>query len=397
MDWLVIADDLTGACDTGGAFTGSSQSVKVALDLSQGLPAADVLVVSTESRSLGPDAAAAAVSLLFKSVSLVPGSRFYKKIDSTLRGQPWIELAEVMKHVNCKKALVAPAFPEQGRTVQQGTLLVNGTPLEQTVFAAPGASSLLDGLAESGLQPSMLAIEDVRKGESWVEHQLQTALPGVVVADAETTADLRILARAFLESGLRLACGSAGLARALAAESGQREKDGALIPEGGAVLVIAGSRHPATEKQVAYAEVAGVQVIEVEFADLRVANWRKKLLKRISRAFMMQKTVMLSASALPYRAGQEQRIATDLARVVVDVMNSIPVNGLVLTGGETASAVCREVHSQAIDLVAEILPGMVWGVLEGGSAQGVGVVTKAGGFGEEDALLIALDFLARSP
>ncbi len=395
MDWLLIADDLTGACDTGGAFTGPMQTVKVVLDLSQGFPAADVLVFSTESRSLTPDGAVDAVTLLFEFISPGPGCKIYKKIDSTLRGHPWIELAEVMKHFNCEQVLLAPAFPEQGRTVQQGILYVNGIPLEQTTFAVPGAASLLDGLAERNMEPRLIPVEDVRKGASWVGQLLQDGVPGVVVADAETATDLRVLARAFLESGLRLACGSAGLARALAGETGQSGRWQPAVSVGGPTLVIAGSRHPATLKQVAAAKRNSVQVIAPEFSDLRVASEKARLVQSLCQALTLDKQAILSASAFSYAAGQEKRVAQELTSLAHAVMDSVPVGNLVLTGGDIAAAVCRELRCRAIHLGGEILPGMVWGILEGGSTPGVGVVTKAGGFGEEDALVIALAFLAR--
>jgi len=38
---------------------------------------------------------------------------------------------------------------------------------------------------------------------------------------------------------------------------------------------------------------------------------------------------------------------------------------------------------------------MIWGSLEGGLAPGLIVVTKAGGFGDDDALLSAVAFLTK--
>ncbi len=74
-----------------------------------------------------------------KSAGVDPDCRVYKKIDSTLRGNPWVELGAVMRELDVDRALVRPAFPEQGRTVSQGVLKVRGVPLVETVFGEQAA------------------------------------------------------------------------------------------------------------------------------------------------------------------------------------------------------------------------------------------------------------------
>jgi uncharacterized protein YgbK (DUF1537 family) len=68
--------------------------------------------------------------------------------------------------------------------------------------------------------------------------------------------------------------------------------------------------------------------------------------------------------------------------------------GIVLTGGDTALMVCGMLRARGIRLEREILPGIPWGRLIGGFADGTVVATKAGGFGEIDALVRVADFLA---
>ena len=57
-----------------------------------------------------------------------------------------------------------------------------------------------------------------------------------------------------------------------------------------------------------------------------------------------------------------------------------------LTGGETARAVCDRVGVTAIELVAEIEPGVPLG-----RAGDLGIVTKAGAFGGPATLCRAVD------
>ena len=69
------------------------------------------------------------------------------------------------------------------------------------------------------------------------------------------------------------------------------------------------------------------------------------------------------------------------------------VGALVLSGGDTARLLCGALAADAIHLGGEVLPGIPWGRLEGGPADGTTVVTKSGGFGGPDVLLRVVDSL----
>src|SRR5688572_26448904 len=90
----VIADDLTGAADTGLAFWKAGLSVVIVPDAAEATAAdAEVVVLSTETRNLSsPKAAREAIrGMAERCLShCADGSSLllYKKIDSTLRG--WV-------------------------------------------------------------------------------------------------------------------------------------------------------------------------------------------------------------------------------------------------------------------------------------------------------------------
>jgi uncharacterized protein YgbK (DUF1537 family) len=65
---------------------------------------------------------------------------------------------------------------------------------------------------------------------------------------------------------------------------------------------------------------------------------------------------------------------------------------LVLSGGDTASLVCRALGVRRIELEDEIVPGIPWGYLSGGAFDGWRVATKSGGFGAPHALIQVADF-----
>src|SRR5947208_15993698 len=77
----IVADDLTGACDTGALFAARGPvPVTVWPDAALRAP---VSVVDTETRALDPADAARRVSAVARSVAR---TRIFKKIDSSLRG-----------------------------------------------------------------------------------------------------------------------------------------------------------------------------------------------------------------------------------------------------------------------------------------------------------------------
>ena len=65
---------------------------------------------------------------------------------------------------------------------------------------------------------------------------------------------------------------------------------------------------------------------------------------------------------------------------------------LVLSGGDTASLVCRALGVRGIQLADEIVPGVPWGYLSGGVFDRALVATKSGGFGAPHALIQVADF-----
>jgi uncharacterized protein YgbK (DUF1537 family) len=58
----------------------------------------------------------------------------------------------------------------------------------------------------------------------------------------------------------------------------------------------------------------------------------------------------------------------------------------VLTGGDTASMVCRSLEVRSLRLVEEFAPGLPEGIAMGGALDQIPVILKSGGFGKDDVL-----------
>jgi len=68
---------------------------------------------------------------------------------------------------------------------------------------------------------------------------------------------------------------------------------------------------------------------------------------------------------------------------------------MILTGGDVATAVCSKLAAEAIWLGGEVLPAIPWGTLHGGLRPRLPVVTKAGSFGDDSAMVDAVAFLTQ--
>jgi uncharacterized protein YgbK (DUF1537 family) len=368
----IQADDLTGACDTGAPFAERGLRTLVILgdgDTPPSLPPSDIVVLDTESRSLPVEEARARARMAGRTLAAGSPRILYKKMDSTLRGRAAAEVDGMLDGAGAALALVAPAFPAQRRTVVDGCVRVDGQTAEATAvardpgFPSTGASALAL-LAAAGVGPvTPLPLVTVRRGAPAVRDRLQRfAVTGgrAVVADTETDGDLAILADASV--GRRhLLAGSAGLAAALVAglpAPDPGERAARRVPLRRPLVVVAGSAHPATHAQLA--ELRPREGLDV----LRPPSDR--------------------GADDPRRRAEVARRLADAVRAGVE--RSRP-GALFLTGGDTAIATLRALGAGGLRLTGELEPGVALGALVGGPFDGLGLVTKAGGFGDPDLLI----------
>jgi len=393
----ILADDLTGAADAGGFFGDLGLTTIVYLEFNTSY-AGDVLILNTHSRHLSQEDACQqnidAVQSLKASEKSPSSGWIYKKIDSTLRGHPFAELRAIMEPLNYAHALVAPAFPDQGRTTVDSRQLVNGQPLEYTHFKDQVPSSSLQALFSphsSGRQVKCINLSLVREGIESVKRSFQERAPTIYIADAKTEDDLRTLAKAAVTENIRLLCGSAGLSRALGQVLSLRSSvpaPGVPTPREGPILIVAGSCHPATHRQIECASRSGTVALSPTSLDTAAAQ---------SVAFYLSQgqDVILTTEKIERLPANHQNIAQSLGRIVGQVTEKVAIGGLVLTGGDTALGVLQSLECRALWLHGEIEPGIPWGQLLGGSQSGLPVVTKAGGFGSDQSLKFALIYMRK--
>lgn len=412
MRLAIIADDLTGAMDTGVQF--AKGGLHTLIMLADGdLPLAEAVVVSTDSRNEPAEIAYQRMKAIARQLR---GRAVYKKIDSTLRGNIGAEIDGLFDGLGLEHALVAPAFPATGRTTVNGYHYVNGVLISETAFAKdpfwPITESYLPALLsrQTRRRVAHLPLSIVELGEKAVRETLEAEKATIVVADATEPIHLRNLAGALAslwESWIP--CGSAGLAegwpqalglqhkidespgwpQALGLQHKTDESPG-WPPNSDPVLVVAGSRHPSTAQQLRRAaQESGLGLVLLP----EEGRWTEASLSRAASLLQRGQNVALTTTFSDYHDGQSNATAADLASATREVADKAPIAGIFITGGDIARAVCRELGAAALRALGEVQPGIPAGLLVGGHLDGVRVVTKAGGFGDELTIARSIQFL----
>ncbi|UHC17922.1 four-carbon acid sugar kinase family protein [Methylobacterium currus] len=419
--WLILADDLTGAADCAIAFARRGRSARVQWGeagsgaqesgaqesgVQESGTEEDVVSHDADSRQLGPEAAAARHAALLDRLHH-PGRSVFKKIDSTLRGQPGAELAATLERLRRREGaafgILAPAFPATGRTTMAGRILVEGRPLEETELwrrdhsYATGALPAM--LEEAGLPSATIALATVRAGVEPLRTALVAAsrAGAVAVLDAESDDDLARIAEAGraldAQEGL-VWIGSAGLAHALAMQEAGPAAPAQRIPAGpGGTLVVVGSLAAASraaarrlvgETRLRHVPVTPDMLLQADEAER--ARCRDAVVAGLSAGDdVLVEVAMGEAPDLSMGA----RLADALGALLAPV--AAHLGGLVATGGETAAALLAHLGVDGLRLIDEIEPGVSLGLTRG--ALEVPIVTKAGAFGHADTLLRAVHHL----
>jgi D-threonate/D-erythronate kinase len=418
---VIIADDLTGAADTGVQFCPYyDDTVLVSYLQLPGTKVSDstvfpngVTALYTNSRALAVKKAHERLKAVARRVSKSETLWIYKKIDSCLRGNPGAETEALMDELAYDASFIAPAFPEMGRTTVNGTHLVHGVPLGQTEISqdpvTPVTESDLSAIIQNQCRHPvghiplnfLESVETVLQDE--IERQIRDGIRHIVF-DATCQAHLDRIAQLIYSSYHRiLPVGSAGLAAGF----------GDLLPSGpvdethaeryakdGNYLLVCGTNSEVTKRQIKtltetypYEEFAldpGILIDEHRRDDfLSMASSAQSKLSVKHMIITIDASQQFSASVRELHQQQAAgSMMEGLGRFLSTVLTDINPGILFLTGGDTADSVITFVGGEGIRILGEIVTGVVYGSLIGGPLERLPVVTKAGAFGRDDTLVV---------
>lgn len=396
--YLITADDFTGANDTGVQLKRRGIPTSVVFS-SAYIKDTGSYVLDTESRSMKPEEAGAAVKAGLSCVDLSAFDRVMKKVDSTLRGSLAAEIKAADECFGSELVVFAPALPDLGRTTVGGVHLLKGKPITETELARDPVTPVTEDNITSLLQ--VVYDEEVVHIplEEISAEGIDFSLGRVFTCDAASNADLTHIVRAALDTGKRILwVGTAALADHLLGV------DVSVPP----ALAVVASVSSVSREQVLFAAGQGVALVRVLVPELleekhlpgRYVEEALSLLKAgrdviIASSASCDRTELDRSVAAGEAMGMTreqvsaytQRIMGEITRVVLE---GAPVSGIFLTGGDTALGFFREAGSLGSAIVTEIAVGIPMMRLTGGPFAGLKVVTKAGAFGREDAIVYSL-------
>lgn len=405
----LVADDLTGAGDSAVHFARAGWRARLMLrECSRPADDGTVVAMISDARAMPERAARLRTEQTVRALRELGTDALFVKIDSTMRGSVRAQVAGALRawreSFHDAFAVVCPAYPAMGRTLVDGRVLVDGVDVGHTAMGRDPVAPIACG-DMAALLPGSALLSLSGAGSAADAAQLAAAAArGVVVVNAETDADLITLSAALRELGPRaVPVGSAGLAAALASQWPREIRDdaGGLGPVGGGqVVLVSGSLHSVSRSQIDHLiehlppGAVGVRGVGVDRAPSAVDH---------DGGADLPVLVITTAADdrgphhRPYDPGSASETAALLAAAAGDQLATSRIAALVLVGGDGARAVLDGLGASCVRVLGEIRAGMPQGVIEGGSADGVVVVTKAGGFGAQGDLSDVVRELSPAP
>lgn len=402
---IVIADDLTGANDTGAQFANCGIATLVMTDLGFSFESLDgwfeVIVVDTESRHCGAGEAAAKVTAVVRRAREAGIGHFYKKTDSTLRGNLGSELQALLQASGSEALAFIPACPELGRITRGGHHYLGTTPINKTAFAADPLNPITESyipalLAQQTNLPSIVIDRNTR------DFSTEGLSGAILVFDAERESDLNEIGEWLQKRGLLTAmAGASGFAQHLPRLINFKTEPVRKPALPSRMLIVNGSLNEVSLKQIAEAQASGLATVRLTPEMLIDEHDLMGLVDEIVRLDEQGKDVLIHSvtqrgevksyqeAAAKFGAdasGLHERIAERTAQLVEMALAKTGFELLTVFGGDTLAAICRAMKWDRMQPCAELMPGIVLASITSEDDQ-KWLITKAGGFGPVDVLL----------
>ena len=404
---LILADDFTGALDTGVQFAACGISTRVVVGSEVDFAANDaaVLVVDTETRHLPAAQAYAIVAKLTEDAVKAGVPTIYKKTDSALRGNIGAELAAVLKTSGSRQLPFLPAFPQIGRVTRGGVHYISGVPVTESPFGIDPFepvrhARVTELVGEQTIQPAA-SFAALRPGDAVPEQA------GILVFDAESEEDLASTGRELFRAGRpQVLAGCAGFAAFLPGLLGLGSGTKTVLPRlDPRLLVVCGSVNPITLRQLDTAERKGFSRLRLTPRQkLDPGYWEsaggREQLAAINKMLAAnphciietndeggnQPTADYAAALGLDREGMRVGIASSIGHMLGALFTSPELGTLLLTGGDTLLQCMNCIGVKELEPVCEVEKGVVLArfTYNGCTRH---VITKSGGFGQENLLV----------
>ena len=219
-----------------------------------------------------------------------------------------------------------------------------------------------------------------------------------MILDAQSDDDLAAIARAALELPDCIPAGSAGLAGQYSrclydpVKNAGKDKDREGLP-----LIIVGTRNPVTVEQVQHLKKLNLEthLLNTDEYGIHVES-RELISVRQPEGFLL--TTNLIYHNAPNREQVMQNcynseVLEEIAAQAEKICHSQVISAIIASGGDVCSAVLEALKLNSIDLCEEVLPGVASGTACSEDGRKMMIITKSGGFGNEEALVKLYEYV----
>jgi uncharacterized protein YgbK (DUF1537 family) len=398
--FAAIADDDTGASDLAGMLKEQGVETLLVIDLpneaqflewSRGYQA---IVLAVGTRSVAPELARQRTRAAIALLQIRQPQQFFIKycstFDSTPAGNIGPTIDAALTALDEEFTVAVPALPVNGRTTYQGhhfvhEQLLSDSPLRHHPLNPMTNANLVEWLSlqtqrKVGLAPYQIVAAGADQLRAHFTG-LQERGISIAIVDCLDDSHLQTIAEATAE--LRLSTGGSGLGITLPdvwRKRGWLKNNGvALIENGrphdtGGCLLIAGSCSPATRKQNAYLAAQGAKVFQLDPLALATGELKaESIASRVIEELVAGRDCLLTTSSSPAEVQAMQTwgaargldavavgeaILRTLSAIALRIVESDAPRGLVVAGGETSGAICRQLELGAFRIGGNIDPGV---------------------------------------
>ncbi len=424
---IVIADDLTGANATGVLLKKMNYNTFTVLNNERleltMLADCECLMYPTNSRGISSELA---YNRVYNVTNLLKNNEvkvYAKRIDSTLRGNLGSETDAVLDALGQDYiAIAASCFPESGRVIIGGYMLVNGLPLHITEVAfdpkTPVKTSEIRKVFEqqSKYPVASILMNDLMQGEQYIVEQIHKRIKEgnrTLVFDCVTQEDLDLIADAVISSKIKFVAVDPGvftatIARKTIVPSEKKSKN--------KILVVVGSVNPVTKNQMEELWLSQktlqvcVKTKEFVESDVRREAEINRVVKEVSEnssKFIVSTVTgdgLLPENRIDFKYYMErdhctvdeisEKINTAFAEITYRIcIKDKTFKGLYSSGGDITVAVCKKFDTAGLELLDEVLPLAAYGKILKGEFNGLNIITKGGMVGQSNAINKCVTYL----
>ena len=348
----VIADDLTGAAELAGIGLRYFSKIQVFTGQIEAADA-DLIVVSTDSRSMSEEDAVRKTATVTATLAALRPQLIFKKVDSALRGHVAVEIEAQLKALALNSALLVPANPALGRKIIKGMYYLNEEPIHLTAFSKDPEFPVTTSVVSAMLTSPNLPVHVIH-------HSQPMPLSGIIIGEAQTTEELHAWAEKKGE-GLLLAGGSGFFTAVMdSIQNGVRIKQApGDLPFARTSLIACGSAYNRSIELVKMLKKRGGPVcfIPVTNANHAHESWSREVIYFLN--IFGKAVIALDPAAVDHSSLDAKSLREATAEAVHAVCNQIEIQELIIEGGSTASAIVEKLHLQTFVPVEEISAGVV--------------------------------------